>query len=172
MIGNFKKYRRQKYSAKYRGIPFELTFDEWMKIWTGSGHWHERGRGKGYVMARFGDKGPYAIGNVKIITNAENRREQGPFSDERLANIKKQRCGVKRSDDIRIKIRNSMFERTNNKIMVDYLGVPMTVAQAVNAAGSVVSTICVYRRLKRGWSHRESVETKTGDIRPIPAQLG
>jgi hypothetical protein len=28
-------------------------------------------------MARFGDEGPYAIGNVKIITTDENVREAG-----------------------------------------------------------------------------------------------
>ena len=54
-------------------IPFLLTFEEWLKIWVDSGHMHERGCRKGeYVMARFGDKGPYAIGNVKIITCNEN----------------------------------------------------------------------------------------------------
>jgi hypothetical protein len=53
-----------------------LTFDEWWSIWEQSEHWHERGVGRGkYCMARFGDCGPYAIGNVKIIPQEENVRE-------------------------------------------------------------------------------------------------
>lgn len=64
-----------RYSA-LKSVGFELTFEEWLKIWMDSGHWHERGRGKDrYVMARFGDKGPYKVGNVKIITLSENTTE-------------------------------------------------------------------------------------------------
>jgi hypothetical protein len=49
---------------------------QWALIWARSGHWHERGLGKGkYCMARFGDKGPYASWNVKIILQSENSSE-------------------------------------------------------------------------------------------------
>ena len=69
-------YTRQKGRAKERGIPFLLTLEEWLSIWESSGHLGERGVGKGqYVMARNGDKGPYAVGNVKIITTGDNARE-------------------------------------------------------------------------------------------------
>ena len=70
------RYRAHKGNAKKRGVVFELTFDEWVKIWIDSGRLQERGQRKGgYVMARFGDKGPYKIGNVKIIKAEENGRE-------------------------------------------------------------------------------------------------
>jgi hypothetical protein len=70
------KFKEHKYRADRRGIPFLLTYDEWLKIWEDSGHLHERGNRHGqYVMARYGDAGPYSIGNVRIITAAENRRE-------------------------------------------------------------------------------------------------
>src|SRR5258706_1578724 len=76
MVRKRKKYRDHKADAKRRGIQFLLSFDGWMKIWLDSGHWNKRGRGRGkYHMARFGDKGPYAIGNVKIITHEENSKE-------------------------------------------------------------------------------------------------
>ncbi len=69
-------YTHQKHEAIRRGIQFKLTFDEWLMIWTRSGHLEERGRKRGqFVMARKGDKGPYAVGNVKIITNGDNNRE-------------------------------------------------------------------------------------------------
>ena len=40
------KYFQHKASAKCRGIPFNLSFEEWYDIWLKSGHWHERGLGK------------------------------------------------------------------------------------------------------------------------------
>src|SRR5215472_6042820 len=55
----------QRADAKRRGIAFSFTFEEWLAVWQQSGKWAERGHRKGqYVMARFGDIGPYAIGNV------------------------------------------------------------------------------------------------------------
>lgn len=68
-----QKYRGQKSHSKTRGIEFNLTFNEWITIWLQSGHWHERGKGKGtYVMSRIGDKGPYEVGNVFIQSNYDN----------------------------------------------------------------------------------------------------
>lgn len=69
-----RKYRAHRQRAKIYGIEFLLTLEEWTKIWMDSGHWKDRGIKKGkYQMARFGDKGPYAVGNVEIITGEENR---------------------------------------------------------------------------------------------------
>lgn len=68
-------YGHHRSSAKVRGIGFELTFHEWWKIWKDSGKWLERGRSSHcYAMARHGDVGPYAVGNVSIITVGENCR--------------------------------------------------------------------------------------------------
>jgi len=70
-------YADHKWRAYSAGIPFLLTIEEWYDWWIATGHWHERGRGKDkYCMARFNDEGPYQIGNIKCITNAENRAEQ------------------------------------------------------------------------------------------------
>jgi len=69
-------YMKHRRHAKARGIPFLLSYEEWLKIWMDSGHWHERGKRKDqYCMGRFGDTGPYAVVNVKIITNSENSKE-------------------------------------------------------------------------------------------------
>jgi hypothetical protein len=66
-------FAKQKQHAKLRGIPFLLTFEEWSAIWHESGKFADRGRCKGqYVMARFGDRGGYEIGNVYIITHSQN----------------------------------------------------------------------------------------------------
>ncbi len=70
------RYHAHKRNAKDRGIAFIFTFAEWIRIWIDSGHWAERGVGKGkYNMARFGDVGPYSVDNVRIIKHEENCRE-------------------------------------------------------------------------------------------------
>lgn len=71
--GRFELQRRR---ANRRGIPFLLTFDEWLKLWQDSGHFHQRGKRPGqYVMARRDDVGPYAVGNVYITTLEQNTRD-------------------------------------------------------------------------------------------------
>ncbi len=68
-------------NARQRDIAFLLTFDEWWSIWNASGKWEQRGARKGhYVMARLGDAGPYAVGNVRICTHAENNAEGNRLS--------------------------------------------------------------------------------------------
>jgi hypothetical protein len=68
-----QKYNQHRNSANSRGIPFILSFKQWMGIWERSGVSHKRGRKKGqFVMARLDDEGPYAVGNVEIILNEEN----------------------------------------------------------------------------------------------------
>ena len=76
-LSRFKHlYRAARYNAEHRGIEFLLSFEEWKKIWLDSGHWTMRGKGKGqYCMARFGDDGPYVVGNVRIVTGKENNAE-------------------------------------------------------------------------------------------------
>lgn len=59
-------YKTQKNLARWRGIGFDLSLWQWWTVWQQSGKWEQRGRGQGYVMCRFGDVGPYAIGNVFI----------------------------------------------------------------------------------------------------------
>ena len=70
------RYRQHKANAKHCGIQWFFTYVRWCLIWAKSGHWHERGnKGGRYVMARYGDVGPYSICNVRICTFEENRRE-------------------------------------------------------------------------------------------------
>lgn len=82
-------YRDQKRNAKIRGIPFELTFTEWWKVWRESGMYAQRGRGHGYVMARIGDTDGYKVGNIMICTSAQNAHDQyfSGKSRKRVINI-------------------------------------------------------------------------------------
>lgn len=72
-------YDNQRRGAAKRGIAWSMSFAEWLAIWEASGHFHERGRNVGeYVMARFGDTGPYARWNVSIVTVSRNHRARKP----------------------------------------------------------------------------------------------
>jgi hypothetical protein len=68
-----KEYLQAQSNAARRKIEFLLTFEEWLEIWVSSGYLAERGRkSHQYCMGRYGDKGPYAVGNVYITTCLEN----------------------------------------------------------------------------------------------------
>jgi hypothetical protein len=106
---NLRRYfTDQKRSSKERGIEFLLTFDEWLKEWVDSGHLHERGRKKGqYCMARFGDTGPYAVGNVKIILHSDNVVEGQigkPKPAEMMENLRLCRIATPASEETKLKI--------------------------------------------------------------------
>jgi transposase len=68
----FRKYTEQRKNARIRKVGWDISFADWWRIWQTSGKWALRGRGKGYCMGRFGDKGPYKVGNVEIILCAQN----------------------------------------------------------------------------------------------------
>lgn len=101
-----------------RGIGFNLSFQAWYSIWLTSGHLNERGRLKGqYVMARHGDKGPYEIGNVKIILCEENHSEGNlgrplPKSEDTKRKISAARMGQR------------LTEETKRKISLRHKGIP------------------------------------------------
>ena len=84
MDKNYQKYKEQKYNAKQRGIAFELSFDEWLAVWTESGKLKRRGINKyQYVMSRFNDAGPYKIGNVEIITFSKNAKIRAAIKNKK-----------------------------------------------------------------------------------------
>jgi hypothetical protein len=69
-------YRTQRHNARNRGIPFLLTFEQWLTIWQDSGKLAQRGRGVGkFCMSRRGDAGAYEVGNVFIQAHTANSRE-------------------------------------------------------------------------------------------------
>lgn len=78
-VGHIKtprfRFNLHRGSAKQRGIQFLMTFEQWWALWAP--HWDKRGytTGGNLVMARTGDKGPYAVGNVRITTQGDNARE-------------------------------------------------------------------------------------------------
>lgn len=104
-----QKYMANKTSAKQRNIEFRLTFEEWRDWWLATGHFHERGRKRGqYAMARYGDVGPYALGNIQCITNTDNvgaSNSNRVFRPETLQKLRgnKNRLGCKASPLTRLR---------------------------------------------------------------------
>lgn len=75
-----KAYHQQKNNAKKRGVEFVFTYKEWCQWWEAQlgPDWAKlRGCKKDqYVMARYGDNGPYHPDNVKCITAKQNHLER------------------------------------------------------------------------------------------------
>jgi hypothetical protein len=77
--GPLKTYRRHKYINCWKqGIPFDLTVEELQQLLDDAGITIEQvGRGSAdYNLARYGDTGPYAMGNCRFITKRENIQER------------------------------------------------------------------------------------------------
>jgi hypothetical protein len=71
------RFLQQRSSAKYRGVEFRLTFEEWRDWWLATGHVDERGKLRGqWVMARPGDAGAYEVGNLECMRAEDNVRQQ------------------------------------------------------------------------------------------------
>lgn len=72
----FRAFSEHRQNANRRKIQFLMTFREWWAIWKESGKWELCGKHSGkFVMSRFGDAGPYAVWNVRIITCNDNHAE-------------------------------------------------------------------------------------------------
>lgn len=75
LIEQKRKYQAHKARAKQRGIEFLLTFDEWWVLWEP--HYDNMGIRKGQMcMCRTLDRGPYAVGNVRIDYAQSNGHER------------------------------------------------------------------------------------------------
>src|SRR5258708_1084180 len=65
-------YRMQRHNALGTGKGWDISFPEWWQVWQESGKWELPGRGKATSMPRYGDSGPYKMGNVYICTVGQN----------------------------------------------------------------------------------------------------
>ena len=89
-------YQAHRGVAKQRNVPFNLSIEEWYAFWQASGHWDERGMGRGkYCMSRVNDEGPYVIGNVFIQLHTKNVLDAQlgrKHTKEHIANWRKSFC--------------------------------------------------------------------------------
>lgn len=70
------QYVQQRVNSQRSSIAWEMSFAEWWQIWQDSSHYDKRGCGHGYMMCRFGNTGPYRVGNIEIITGVQNSADQ------------------------------------------------------------------------------------------------
>jgi hypothetical protein len=71
-----RAYNKQQSRAKYRGIGWEISFDEWCAWWGND--FDQRGRNVGDLqMCRIGDVGPYKLGNIYKGTPRDNAKTRG-----------------------------------------------------------------------------------------------
>ena len=104
-------FTMQRLNAKRRGIPFKLTYLQWLELWAASGVLGKRGKGSGkYQMARHGDQGAYEVGNVSIITHNQNSREI-VVSPKRRAEVSKFMKQMPRTKTHRLRIGAAMKGR-------------------------------------------------------------
>jgi hypothetical protein len=62
------QFSRQKANAISRGVNWELSFDDWYRIWEDSGKYHERGRLTGqYALVRKNPDVSFNLNNIHII---------------------------------------------------------------------------------------------------------
>lgn len=109
-----KRYQSQKYTSSRRQIKFLLSFEQWVKIWEDSGRLDARGRVRGaYCMARLGDKGPYAVGNIKIITFDANCAER-IFSESTRNKMRRAQIGRKHTTVTKAKIRAASLKQRHS----------------------------------------------------------
>ena len=73
----YRRYSNKRYNAKAEGIGFELTFAQYCDLMREAGlKSSDLGyTGKKYVLARYGDVGPYSKTNCRFITQKENMDE-------------------------------------------------------------------------------------------------
>lgn len=73
----YNKFRMKHYNAKVMKIPCYLTFHEYCTLMKEAGIISSNlgTSGDYYELARYGDKGPYQVGNCRFITHKENMQE-------------------------------------------------------------------------------------------------
>jgi hypothetical protein len=115
------KFKQQRNSAKARGVEWLMTFEEWWGVWDASGKWSQRGHRDGqYVMGRHGDTGPYAVGNVSIITSNENHSVQRSRSRDLPIGV--------------IQLKNGKFRATRRSVFIGDFSAPSEARAAYEAA--------------------------------------
>lgn len=61
------KYSRKKSNARLASLGFELSFEEYCALVAAAGIKASDINPKGYHLARYGDNGPYAVGNCRFV---------------------------------------------------------------------------------------------------------
>lgn len=118
----YARFYQKIYNARTRDIPFLLSYEDWQELVRRAGlKSSDLGfSGKGYVLARHGDSGPYALDNCRFILQLDNVREMKTSVEGK---DRSRRAGMKATreywDNIepedRVKIINTRMEKAFKK---------------------------------------------------------
>ena len=110
----YRKFSNKSVNAKKENIPFLLTFDDFCTLLKDAGITSSQlgFTGDNYVLARYGDKGNYEVGNCRFITQIENAKERTVTDKSREAsrnNVAKmnQQNALLSTDELGNRIKNS-----------------------------------------------------------------
>lgn len=105
-----RKYHNKKSNVKKHNLKFLLTYEEFTSLVVKAGLKSSQlgFTGEGYVLARYGDRGPYKIGNCRFITQAENMKER----------VWTRKSNQKRRSSIRARIGKSLVLETRQTCQV------------------------------------------------------
>lgn len=106
----FSKWSQKKSNAKTMGNECLLTFDDYCQLVKEAGLVSSQLgiNGEGYDLARYGDQGPYELGNCRFITHAENNWEKPVYVAAREKR--------KKQETIKAQIRSeNQINRVNKK---------------------------------------------------------
>ena len=71
----YQAWVQQRNQAKWRGETWNLTFDQWNRLWGEL--WHSRGRERGcYCMTRRDHEGEWDMQNAQVITREQHAVQQ------------------------------------------------------------------------------------------------
>lgn len=63
-----------------RHVQIDITMDQWIGWWVGTGKWKERGRGNDeYCMGRIDYEKPFSLDNIRLMTVLEMRRRANAY---------------------------------------------------------------------------------------------
>lgn len=112
-----RKWINKRVNAQKEGIDFCLSFDEFRFLVQDAGlRSSDLGfTGKYYVLARYGDSGPYSFGNCRFITQAQNALEKKQTAKTRAASSKNAKIASEAAKafgkpELSKRVRNGMSE--------------------------------------------------------------
>lgn len=113
----YSKFLNKRNNAAKEGIDFLLSYSNFKALVKDAGlSSSDLGfSGGGYVLARFGDEGPYSLTNCRFITQKENAAERKVTKRSRLASRKNVKSATRALYAIPKKIRKAQLSDGGSK---------------------------------------------------------
>lgn len=144
----YRKYSNKRVNAAKEGIPFNLSYDEFVHLMAESHISVDDLHIKGYHLARYGDTGSYEIGNCRFIPYLDNYSEKVITEKSRNAsrsNIRKYRDSLSPEQLSDLAKKGVITRKLNNTEIIPDNSIS---AEELNRRLDILSK---YDKMKRGW---------------------